>query len=196
MLEIPAFGPPADNTFWSDSLSDPPLPTRDIQAQQYANQSRTVEYETYISLIDDELSDENEDPQLLKAIEASLTDLEEQTNNTSINEAAMKSLLTSFQANNIDLSESETNANINISRKAVFSSTQQAIERKKLSFCKPVFVTFAGEEAVDDGGPKREFFMLLMRNISESLIFHGSWFSHDLGLLESNRYQLAGKLVA
>ena len=35
-----------------------------------------------------------------------------------------------------------------------------------------------------------------MRAICESTIFHGSWFSHDLGLLEDSRYQLAGKLVA
>ncbi len=35
-----------------------------------------------------------------------------------------------------------------------------------------------------------------MREISESSIFHGSWFSHDLGLLASNRYEFAGKLVA
>ncbi|CAB4021836.1 Hypothetical predicted protein, partial [Paramuricea clavata] len=35
-----------------------------------------------------------------------------------------------------------------------------------------------------------------MREISESSIFHGSWFSHDLGLLANSRYELAGKLVA
>ncbi|XP_028409263.1 G2/M phase-specific E3 ubiquitin-protein ligase-like [Dendronephthya gigantea] len=35
-----------------------------------------------------------------------------------------------------------------------------------------------------------------MCEISESSIFHGSWFSHDLGLLASRCYELAGKLVA
>ena len=78
----------------------------------------------------------------------------------------------------------------------MFSSTQRAIERKRFTLFKPVIVAFAGEEAVDDGGPTREFFRLLMREISESSIFHGSWFSHDLGLLTSSRYELAGKLVA
>ena len=53
-----------------------------------------------------------------------------------------------------------------------FSSTQRAIERKRFTFFKPVIVAFAGEEAVDDGGPTREFFRLLMREISESSI---SW---------------------
>ena len=70
-----------------------------------------------------------------------------------------------------------------------------AIERKRFSFLKLVFVTFAGEDAVDEGGPKREFFCLLMRAISESSIFHGSWFSHDLGLLADKRYELCGKLI-
>ena len=63
-------------------------------------------------------------------------------------------------------------------------------------FFKPVTVTFASEEAVDDGRPKREFFRLLMRAVGDSPIFHGSWFVHDLGLLEENRYELAGKMVA
>lgn len=78
----------------------------------------------------------------------------------------------------------------------MFSSTQRAIGRKRFTFFKGVVVAFAGEEAVDDGGPTRKFFRLLMREISKSSIFHGSWFSHDLGLLASSRYELAGKLVA
>lgn len=78
----------------------------------------------------------------------------------------------------------------------MFSSTQRAIGRKRLTFFKEVVVAFAGEEPVDDGGPTRKFFRLLMREISKSSIFHGSWFSHDLGLLASSRYELAGKLVA
>ncbi len=110
---------------------------------------------------------------------------------------SVQELLTAFQSTNISNSEStDLNANITVSRKSVFSSTQTAIERKRFTFFKPVVVAFAGEEAVDDRGPTREFFRLLMREISESSIFHGSWFSHDLGLLASNRYELAGKLVA
>lgn len=109
----------------------------------------------------------------------------------------VQELLTVFQSTNISNSESNSlNANITISRKSIFSSTLRAIERKRFTFLKPVVVAFAGEEAVDDGGPTRKFFRLLMREISESAIFHGSWFSHDLGLLESSRYELTGKLVA
>ena len=109
----------------------------------------------------------------------------------------VQELLTFFQSTNISSSESTSlNANIIISRKSVFLSTQRAIGRKRFTFFRPVVVAFAGEEAVDDGGPTREFFRLLMHEISELSIFQGSWFSHDLGLLASSRYELAGKLVA
>lgn len=75
-------------------------------------------------------------------------------------------------------------------------SPLRAIERKTFSFFKPVIVPFAGEEAVDAGGPKREFFRLLMSCIRESAAFSGSWFSHDLNHLSSQKYTLYGKLVA
>ena len=43
---------------------------------------------------------------------------------------------------------------------------------------------------------KREFFRLLMISIKNSAILQGSWFSHDLEFLISERYKLAGQLVA
>lgn len=92
--------------------------------------------------------------------------------------------------------ETDEPVSIIISRKSVLPSTLRAIERKRFSFFKPVIVTFAGEEAVDAGGPKREFFRLLMTCIRESAIFSGSWFSHDLNQLNSQKYALGGKLVA
>ena len=155
-----------------------------------SNHHANEEYREYISIIDDEISDD--DPQLQVAIEESLTKTETKDDSQSIIE-----LLTVFQSTNISSSDSTSlNANITISRKSVFTSTKRAIERKRFTFFKPVVVAFAGEEAVDDGGPTREFFRLLMREISESSIFQGSWFSHDLGLLASSHYELAGKLVA
>ena len=155
-----------------------------------SNQCSDGEYRNYINIIDDEISDD--DPQLQTVIEESMTEADISNESQNVQE-----LLTVFQSTNISSSESTSlNGNITISRKSVFSSTQRAIERKRFTFFKPVIVAFAGEEAVDDGGPTREFFRLLMREISESSIFHGSWFSHDLGLLTSSRYELAGKLVA
>lgn len=174
---------------------DQPLCTSNTTPQK----TNDEEYENYCEILDDTFSDD--DPELLEAIEASLSELAKQQQTQGEGsvleneEDSLKSLLGSFQNNNLDLTEWEKNGSITISRKAIFSSAQRAIARKKFSFLKPVYVTFAGEEAVDEGGPKREFFCLLMRAICESSIFHGSWFSYDLGLL-ADKYQLAGKLVA
>ncbi|KAK3724014.1 hypothetical protein QZH41_000629 [Actinostola sp. cb2023] len=53
-----------------------------------------------------------------------------------------------------------------------------------------------GELGVDAGGPKREFFRLLMVALRGSAVFQGPWFSHGLNLLSSNKYAEAGKFIA
>ena len=55
---------------------------------------------------------------------------------------------------------------------------------------------FSGEDGVDAGGPKREYFRLLMLSIKNMGVSQGKWFSHDLNLLNQQRYELAGKLVS
>lgn len=108
----------------------------------------------------------------------------------------MKIILKLFQDENLQqTSDRSESINITINRKAVVKSTLRAIERKTFSFFEPVSITFAGEEAVDVGGPRREFFRLLMASLSGSPVFHGSWFSHDLHQLRNNKYALPGKLV-
>ena len=166
------------------------LSSTGVQRNQASN-----EYDNYVAIIDDEFSRDDEDPGFIQAIEESLAEAV-QWKNVSLEDEGdpVQSILRSFQRENIDYTESEMNANITISRKAIFATAWMAIERKRFSFLKPV--TFAGEDAIDEGGPKREFFRLLMHAISESSIFHGSWFSHDLGLLADKRYELCGKLIA
>ena len=194
MLEIPTFD------FTQENLGDDTSPEQSSHTSNSAAQPKrnsNEEYENYVEIIDDEFSDECEDSEILAAIEASLVESAVQKPGTAQDENdSVKLILHSFQKNNLDHTELDENVNIIISRKAIFATTRRAIGRKRFSFVKPLFGTFAGEEAVDDGGPKREFFRLLMRAIRESTIFHGSWFSHDLGLLADNRYELAGKLVA
>ena len=87
-------------------------------------------------------------------------------------------------------------ANIVISRKALLQSTLRAVERKSFSFFKPLTVTFSGEDAIDAGLPKREFFRLLMESVKATGIFSAGWFTHDLDLLRNNKYEAAGKLTA
>jgi len=45
-----------------------------------------------------------------------------------------------------------------VNRRHVLRSAEAAIRRPQFSFDQPVKIVFAGEDAVDEGGPKREFF--------------------------------------
>ncbi|KAK3747215.1 hypothetical protein QZH41_014646, partial [Actinostola sp. cb2023] len=60
-------------------------------------------------------------------------------------------------------------------------------------------VQFSGEDGADAGGPRREFFRLVIQEVSHSGLLEGSEghmvFSHNLKLLEENHYFLAGCLV-
>lgn len=158
-----------------------------------------AQYDNYVDLID-----EDQDADFLAAIEASLLDQQTATSSNASDtdqqareNQSLNAILASFQADTFQQHpEADETVSIIISRKSVLQSTLRAIERKTFSFFKPVIVTFAGEEAVDAGGPKREFFRLLMSCIRESAASSGSWFSHDLNQLSSQKYTLYGKLVA
>ena len=66
---------------------------------------------------------------------------------------------------------------------------------------KALRVVFVGEEAVDDGGPRREFFSLALQGVAnDNTMFQGPEnarsFLHNTQALASRRYFYAGKLVA
>ena len=156
-------------------------------------------YDNYVDLID-----EDQDPDFLAAIEASLLDKQTATSCDASDpelqpreDQSLNLILTSFQADNLQQPpEPDKPVSIIISRKSVLPTTLRAIEGKTFSFFQPVTVTFAGEEAVDAGTPKREFFRLFMSSIRGSSVFSGPWFSRDLNQLSGQKYALAGKLVA
>jgi len=128
------------------------------------------------------------------AIQASLEDQRE-TDSCSMNEAKASDVLREFVDDNLD-NQSESRVNAVISGKNVLSSALRALERGKFSFVRPVHIMFSGEDGEDSGGPRREFFCLLMMSLKNLSIFYGTWFSYDLELLHGNKYELAGKLVA
>ena len=45
-----------------------------------------------------------------------------------------------------------------VNRKHLLTSTLRAVNRDDFSFWKPIRIVFSGEDAEDEGGPKREFF--------------------------------------
>ena len=99
-----------------------------------------------------------------------------------------------FVDENLDKT-SDRYVNIIINRKNILSSTKRAIERGGFLFFQPVHITFAGEDGAGAGGPRREFFRLLVRSLPNLGVSLYKWSSHDLELLRTNKYELAGKLV-
>ncbi len=45
-----------------------------------------------------------------------------------------------------------------VHRKKILKSTLRAVTSKSFNFNRPPYVVFSGEDAEDNGGPRREFF--------------------------------------
>lgn len=148
-------------------------------------------YNNYVEVIYENW--DNDDPELIAEIEASLVD--QRMKNVEPPEKEGDDVLRKFISDNLQTAGEDDFVNLLISRKNILSNTLRAIERKTFSFFKPVHVSFSGEEAVDAGGPRREFFRLLMLYLPNLGIFQGKRFSYDLNLLHSKKYELAGKLI-
>lgn len=166
-----------------------------MQTKQPQENQTTARYNNYVDMLIWD-SDE-EDAEMAAAIQASLEEQSKETvGKSSAAETVPLEVIKAFVDKNIDTNTDDYVNSIIINRKNVLSSTLRAIERKQFSFNKEVFVTFSGEDGVDAGGPKREYFRLLMLSLKNLGVFQGNWFSHNLQLLHNNRYELAGKLVA
>ena len=90
-----------------------------------------------------------------------------------------------------------------INRSSVFEDSVAYFKQREFDFSTPIKITFEGEPAVDGGGPVREFFTILMRELlSTSLtvrLFEGKDHCfipiHNTDALRSNLFKVAGKMV-
>ncbi|XP_046341918.1 G2/M phase-specific E3 ubiquitin-protein ligase-like [Haliotis rufescens] len=89
---------------------------------------------------------------------------------------------------------------VNVTRRNVMSGGIRAFNRPSFNPENGLSVKFAGEYAIDDGGPSREFLRLLMKEISSLPIFTGDETKKMLDLnytaLQSGLYLTAGKMIA
>ncbi|XP_052420102.1 uncharacterized protein LOC127964005 [Carassius gibelio] len=118
--------------------------------------------------------------------------------NSSMEDMDFISLLREFQ--HMHLSGSE-HVSVLVSRNKVLQSAKDSVSNSNFPWTKIPLVTFVGEEALDCGGPRREFFRILMMEVQRSLgIFEGQpghlFFTYDQMALEEHKYELAGKLIA
>lgn len=87
-----------------------------------------------------------------------------------------------------------------IRRSHLLSDAIRQFSKTSFDVSKMIKVTFIGEEAVDTGGPRREFFHLVLRAMFRSSLFQG-YPSHTVPLhnveaVASNRFYMFGKILA
>ena len=90
---------------------------------------------------------------------------------------------------------------IHVRRSHIFTDSLRQFSKSSFDVSKILRVTFVGESAVDDGGPRREFFQLLQHDIAcKSGLFAG-WPDHvvpihNVDALMHNKYYVAGRMLA
>ena len=80
-----------------------------------------------------------------------------------------------------------------IRHKHIWNDAIRALSKYSFDYHKSVQITFVGEEAVDEGGPKREFFHLALKAMADDhTIFqgpsHGHSFVHNVQALAGRKF--------
>lgn len=111
---------------------------------------------------------------------------------------AAKHILQQHQTRVIDR---EGYQRVHVRRSHLFTDALKAFSRSSFTVSKMLKVVFIGDASVDEGGPRREFFQLLMKeSFSLSGLFAG-WPSnvvpiHNVEAVTSNKYFIVGKMIA
>ena len=93
---------------------------------------------------------------------------------------------------------------ISVRRENVFEDSITFFKKRDYDINKPVVVCFEGEAAVDDGGPGREYFTLLLQSLLSPFthvkLFEGTSFTvqplHNTDALRASMFKVAGRMVA
>lgn len=110
-------------------------------------------------------------------------------------------MLQQHQRKVITSDDPEDVCRIYVRRTHVFEDAYRCFRKQSNDGSKMLKVNFVGDSAVDDGGPRREFFHLLSTAIArDSGLFLG-WPRHVMPLhnveaLECNKYYVVGKMFA
>ena len=89
---------------------------------------------------------------------------------------------------------------LHIRRSNLLSDALRQFTKSSFDVGKMLKVRFIGEEAVDTGGPRREFFHLLIREMFTSSLFRGypnhTLPLHNVEAVASNKFYTIGKMLA
>ena len=100
-------------------------------------------------------------------------------------------------------SEGRAPKRLTVRRDAILSDSISYFKQRDFDFRTPLKITFEGEPAIDGGGPTREFFTILTRELLSSsssiCLFEGSGRYvlpiHNTDALRSNLFKVAGRMV-
>ena len=95
-------------------------------------------------------------------------------------------------------------ARLTVNRSSILFDSVSHFKQRNFDFKKQLKVTFEGEPAIDGGGPKREFFPIILRALlspsATPRLFEGRndifLLMHNSAALRSNLYKVAGRMVA
>ena len=98
------------------------------------------------------------------------------------------------------LSENDDFQSINIRRSFLLKDAMRQLSKPSFNSNKVLRVVFIGEQAIDEGGPRREFFHLLLFNLFKfSGLFAGYPVNvtplHNVQAVESKKFFTAGKML-
>ena len=101
----------------------------------------------------------------------------------------------------IDGDTEEVYNNIHVRRNHIWNDALRSLAKASFNPLMPVRVTFIGEPAIDEGGPRREFFTLALAKMAEDMsIFHGPdssrSFVHNVHGVRKRVFYMAGMFVA
>ncbi len=89
---------------------------------------------------------------------------------------------------------------IHVRRNNIFADALRQFSKQAFDVSKTLRVRFVGEAAVDEGGPRREFFHLLMQDTFKSALFAGypnhTVPLHNVEAVSNNTYFFVGKMIA
>ncbi len=113
----------------------------------------------------------------------------------------IKHVLQQHQQRVVTLDDYENVERIHIRRTHLFEDSYRFFRKQSNNGSKMLKIIFLGEAAIDDGGPRREFFQLLLNDIAKRSGLFIGWPDHVVPLhnveaLGHNKFYVVGKMLA
>ena len=113
----------------------------------------------------------------------------------------IKHILQQHQKRVITSTDEEDVQRLHVRRSHIFEDSYRSFSKHSFDGTKMLRVVFVGECAVDDGGPRREYFQLLLHDIATRSGLFVGWPNHvvplhNVAALSHNKYYVIGKMLA